>query len=411
MPSDVSPALLKEAQRQHKLLSKGVINTYPEPNADGHDGLFLKILKSLKDDRPLKVKLGADPTAPDIHLGHAVVLQKMRDFQECGHIAQFLIGDYTALIGDPSGRNKTRPPLTEEEINQNAKTYMEQVFKVVKKDESVFQLLTNSTWLNKLSFADTIKLCAQVTVAQIVQREDFANRLAQNAPISMHELLYPIMQGYDSVAMDCDIELGGTDQTFNCLMGRQLMQAQNMPPQTVMTLPLLVGLDGTDKMSKSKNNYIGLTDDPADMFGKVMSIPDELMPSYFELLTNIGTDSLPKHPMDAKKLLGQTLVTRFHDESAAQAAQQDFETRFSKRDIPEDLQTFEVEEAELPLVDLLKRVEFAKSNNEARTFIKQNAVKIDGEPIQDINHVHTLTPAPVVLQAGKRRMIKVQKLA
>ena len=397
----IDPKILAEAERQLGILSRGTAEIVPE------GGLLKKLIKSLETKKPLKIKLGADPTAPDLHLGHTVILNKMRQFQDLGHKVQFLIGDYTALIGDPAGRNKTRPPLSEEQIAENAKTYLDQAHKILDTDPEKLEILQNSTWLSKLSFADTIKLCAKVTVAQIIQREDFSNRLSNNTPISMHELLYPIMQGYDSVAMTCDIELGGTDQTFNCLMGRQLMQGEDMSPQIVITFPLLEGLDGKDKMSKSKNNYIAVEDAPNDMFGKVMSIPDEIMPKYFELLTNV-TDQ-PNHPMEAKKLLANILVTRFHSKKEADAAHTDFETRFSKREVPTELpeHTFDIENNEIGLAALLVQLNFASSNGEGMRLIKQNAVKINGEVVNDPKHFLQPSMEPLILQAGKRRMAKI----
>ena len=407
--------LIAEARRQHGIISRGVDTIYPEAGntkAENADGLLLKLCESLKNGTPLKIKFGMDPTAPDIHLGHTVPLTILRRFQDLGHIAQLLIGSYTARIGDPSGRNKTRPPLSGEEIDANAKTYLAQAFKVLKNDPKVLEVLDNGQWLGKLTFAETISLAAQVTVAQITQREDFAKRLAENTPISLHELLYPLMQGYDSVAMQCDIELGGTDQTFNCLMGRQLMNsplnAGGKAPQAVITLPLLEGTDGIEKMSKSKKNYVGVTDAPADMFGKVMSIPDAIMPRWFNLLTDCAPNQRPAHPMEAKKLLGRILVTRFHDESAAHAAQADFETRFSKNEIPQD-----VAEVAKPLpaggvglLSLMVDLGFAESTSAARRLVQQGAVKKDGTPLPDA--AHTFTAAETfVLQAGKRNMARV----
>ncbi len=397
-----SPEVVAEAERQFAILQQGTEKIEPE------GGLLLKLKEAIRDNRPLKVKLGADPTAPDLHLGHSVILRKMRQFQELGHKVQFLIGGYTALIGDPSGRNKTRPPLTEAQINENAETYMAQVFKVLEKDEATLEILNNTTWLSKLDFADTIKLCAQVTVARIIEREDFSTRLAEGTPISMHELLYPIMQGYDSVAMECDIELGGTDQTFNCLMGRQLMQSRDMSPQIVMTFPLLEGTDGKDKMSKSKGNYIALQDEPNQMFGKIMSIPDELTEKYFRLLTDVDVNTLPSHPMDAKKLLGRTIVEMYHDEAAAKAAQEDFETRFSKNAIPDELPEKDVqtEGGEIGLVKLLVSLEFAESNKAAKRLIEGGAVKINQEKMGDPQATITASEA-IVVQAGKRKMARV----
>jgi tyrosyl-tRNA synthetase len=405
MTKKPSASLLKEAKRQHNILSRGVVDILGGEH-DEQDGLFWKLVESLQHERPLKVKFGMDPTAADLHLGHTVILTLLRRFQDLGHIAMPLIGDYTARIGDPSGRNKTRPPLTGAEIDANAQTYLTQAFKILLQDKKVLDLRHNGAWLKKLSFADTIKLCAQVTVARIIEREDFARRLKEKTPISMHELLYPIMQGYDSVAMACDIELGGTDQTFNCLMGRHLMQAQNLPPQIVMTLPLLEGTDGVEKMSKSKGNYIGITDAPNDMFGKVMSIPDAILPRYIELLTDWQDTDLPEHPMARKKQLAQEIVARFHTPEAAETAQADFEARFSKRDVPDDLPEHTIP-AGTELVTLLVDLDFAASTSAARRLMSQNAVKLDGKNIT--NPAHRLsTPGSFIIQAGKRRMARLK---
>ncbi|HEY6256257.1 MAG TPA: tyrosine--tRNA ligase [Xanthobacteraceae bacterium] len=340
----IAAAVLSEVQRQHAILSHGTAAVYPGPDEHGFDGLHYKLADAVAKKRPLKVKLGMDPTAPDLHLGHSIVLGGMRRFQDLGHIAQPLIGDYTARIGDPAGRNKTRPPLSDAAIDANASTYFDQVFQILDSNPEKLELLYNGQWLSKLTFSDTIKLCAQVTVAQIIAREDFAKRLSENTPISMHELLYPIMQGYDSIAMNCDVEVGGTDQTFNCLMGRQLMQARGLEPQIVMTFPLLEGTDGIEKMSKSKGNYIALTDVPANMYGKVMSIPDSVLGRYHDLLTPIPHAERDRDPYGAKKALARLITARFHGAIAADGAAEDFATRFSAREIPIDLpeQTIEL---------------------------------------------------------------------
>lgn len=399
--TDITPEIKAEAKRQHDILSAGTVDIVPE------GALLKKLEKSLATNTPLKVKLGVDPTAPDIHLGHTVVLQKLKQFQDLGHTAMLLIGDFTASIGDPSGRNKTRPPLSDADIQHNANTYMAQAFKVLDKEHT--QLLKNSAWCAGLSFADILKLLSNVTVSQILQREDFSNRYENNLPIAMHELLYPIMQGYDSVAMESDIELGGTDQTFNCLMGREMQKNAGQPLQVVMTLPLLEGTDGEKKMSKSVGNYIGLTDEPNDMFGKIMSIPDELMVKYFTLLTNMCMEELPQHPMDAKKKLARTLITRFHNEDAALEAQKDFETRFSDNAIPDELpeHTIHVEADGIGIAALMVAVGFTASNGEGMRLIKQNAVKIDGSPVNDPKQMLTASPDAFVLQAGKRKMARV----
>ena len=406
--TSIPASVLGEVQRQHAILSRGTAAIYPGPDRHGLDGLHYKLATSLTDNRPLKVKFGMDPTAPDLHLSHCVVLSGMRRFQELGHIAQPLIGDYTARIGDPSGRNKTRPPLSSEQIDANARTYFEQVFRILNSNSDRFELLYNGHWLSKLSFAETIKLCAQVTVAQILSREDFATRLSVNTPISMHELLYPIVQGYDSVMMNCDVELGGTDQTFNCLMGRQLMQARGLEPQVVVTFPLLEGTDGVEKMSKSTGNYIALTDQPADMYGKLMSIPDRIMPRYYDLLTDIPRDERVGDPYGAKRALAHLLTAQFHGADIADAAARDFATRFSAREIPADLneETIDLPRDGLGLLELLCGLGFASSHSEARRLVEQKAIKIDGEGLAD-PHRRFSTPATFVLAAGKRRMTRV----
>jgi tyrosyl-tRNA synthetase len=373
MSTPISPAVETKAKRQLELLRRGVAQIIPE------DALYKKLVKSLTTKTPLKVKLGADPTAPDLHLGHALALQKMRQFQDLGHIPQLLIGDFTASIGDPSGRNKTRPPLDRATIATNAKTYAEQAFKVLDRNQP-FELLYNSTWCDKLSMADLIRLLSNVTVAQILQREDFHNRYSANQPIAMHELLYPLMQGYDSVAMKADVELGGTDQTFNCLMGRELQIVAGQEPQVVMTMPLLVGLDGVDKMSKSKGNYIGLTDAPADMFGKVMSLSDDGMDGYLNLTLLRDLLGLPdtqeSHPMARKKALARAVVARFHGPEAGAAAQAHFETAFSKKGVPDDVPVKALSTLDQPVSKALVELGLAASNTKARDLVSSGAVKI-----------------------------------
>lgn len=404
-----TPEILAEARRQHAILSAGTAAIYPEKGVHGPDGLFDKLVEALTEGRPLTIKFGMDPTAPDIHLGHTVVLNALRKFQDLGHKALPLIGNYTALIGDPSGRNSTRPPLTPEQIASNAETYLKQVYKVVDNNPAKCELMWNGDWLSKLTFAETIKLCAQTTVAQIIAREDFANRLAENAPISMHELLYPIMQGYDSVAMaereGCDIEFGGTDQTFNCLMGRQLMSARGMKPQIVMTFPLLEGLDGVQKMSKSKGNYIGVEDSPTDMFGKTMSIPDSLLERWYTLLTTIPESERPSHPMEAKKKLARFITARFHGQRAAEGAQNAFEERFSKREIPADVPEITVGKTNT-LSELIAVIGFASSKSEARRLIEQGGVKINGTQWKD-PQAELPWECPYIVQTGKLKIAKI----
>jgi tyrosyl-tRNA synthetase len=401
----ISANILAEAKRQHAILAHGTAAVYPEKGVHGPDGLFDKLVLALREKRPLKVKFGMDPTAPDLHLGHALILRKLREFQDLGHVIQPLIGDYTTRIGDPSGRNATRPPLDDAQIEANAKTYFAQVFKIVRDDPATLDLHYNSEWLSKLSFADTIQLCAQVTVAQLIAREDFAKRLANQTPIAMHELLYPIMQGYDSIGLMCDIELGGTDQTFNCLMGRQLMQARELVPQIVMTFPLLEGLDGVDKMSKSKGNYIGIMESAEQMFGKTMSIPDHIMGRWFDLLTTVPPQARPAHPMDAKKLLARTITGQFHDDAAAAEAQAGFEARFSKGELDESkIARVALKGESRALVDVLVALGFAASKSEARRLLEQGGVRVAGEVVKDGALV---VPANALIQVGKLKIARV----
>jgi tyrosyl-tRNA synthetase len=407
---DIPQSVLDEAKRQFDILTKGTDTVTPEKE------LMQKLIYSIYNKKPLIVKLGVDPTAPDIHLGHTVVMFKLKQFQDLGHKPMFLIGDYTTKIGDPTGRNTTRPPLTDEQIKENAKTYQEQAFKIL--DPNKCGLVFNSQWLAKLNFADVIGLLGKVTVSQIMQREDFANRFENNISIGMHEIIYPLMQGYDSVAMDADVELGGTDQTFNCLMGRQLQKAYNKDQQIVITLPVLEGLDGVEKMSKSKGNYVGITDDPKDMFGKVMSNNDEIMWRYYDFFSPLTPDEIDVmkqkvesgalHPMEVKKDMAELIVAQFHNEELAAQAREDFNQRFSKNAIPTDLEEIELDlEEDSKLGFVISKVGFAASNSEANRLIKGGAVKINGEKVDDIAYIVKAEPKDFVLQAGKRRVAKI----
>jgi tyrosyl-tRNA synthetase len=375
--------------------------------------------RRLKSGATLRVKLGIDPTAPDIHLGFVVVLKKLREFQDLGHTAVLVIGDYTARIGDPSGRSKTRPVLSPEEIEENTKTYLEQAYLVLDREHT--EVRRNSEWLAPLTLADIIALTRATTVARILERDDFSKRYAAGDPITLTELLYPLMQAYDSVAVDADVELGGTDQLYNLLMGRQIMEYYGKTPQCVLTTPLLVGTDGTAKMSKSLGNYIGVTENPVDMFGKSMRISDEIMPSYYSLLLNRPMPDA--EPVEQKRELARSLVRMFHNEEAVDLAERHFNT-VSQRGVPED-----IVEVPLPLypqenlfpsndlyprsdhiwiVDLIKWAKFAKTNSEARRFINGGAVRIDGETITDERRSLPLTELPgKVLQVGKRRYAKL----
>ncbi len=370
----------------------------------------------LRAGEKLRVKAGFDPTAPDLHLGHTVLLNKMRQFQQLGHEVIFLIGDFTGLIGDPSGRNATRPALTPEEIQANAKTYEAQIFKILDPDKA--RIMFNSTWMGDMSAADLIQLASRHTVARMLERDDFSKRYAAGKPIAIHEFLYPLVQGYDSVAMRADVELGGTDQKFNLLVGRQLQQSWGQKPQVVLTMPLLEGLDGVQKMSKSLGNYVGITESPADMFGKLMSISDELMWRYFELLSFRPVAEIDglraqvaegANPRDIKFDLAQEIVARFHDAAAAQAAQESFVKQFQQGAVPENLEEITVQSREggrLGLAHLLREAQLVPSTSEAFRMIKQGAVRIDGERVGDRGH-EIEAGTTQIYQVGKRRFARI----
>ena len=371
--------------------------------------------QKLAQGRPLRIKAGFDPTAPDLHLGHTVLINKLRAFQEFGHEILFLIGDFTGMIGDPTGKNSTRPPLTAEDVKTNAETYKEQVFKIL--DPEKTRVVFNSEWMGGMSAAELIALASKQTVARMLERDDFSKRYKSNQPIAIHEFLYPMVQGYDSVALEADVELGGTDQKFNLLMGRQLQQSWGQPPQVVLTMPLLEGLDGVNKMSKSLGNYIGITDAPEDMFGKLMSISDDLMWRYFELLSFRPieeTAALQKrvaegaNPRDIKYELGLELVARFHGDVAAQQAQASFVKRFRGGETPEDIEEFSLESTDgvLGIADILRSAGLVASNSEAFRMIQQGAVKVDGEKIVDRTLVIE-SGSRHILQVGKRKFARV----
>ncbi|GLP95613.1 tyrosine--tRNA ligase [Paraferrimonas sedimenticola] len=373
-----------------------------------------ELLEKLKEKRPLRIKLGADPTAPDIHLGHTVILNKLRQFQQLGHEVIFLIGDFTAMVGDPSGKNNTRPPLTREQVLANAETYKEQVFKIL--DPAKTRIEFNSSWLEALGAGGMIKLAAQQTVARMLERDDFKKRYANGTAIAIHEFLYPLLQGYDSVALNADVELGGTDQKFNLLMGRELQKGEGQSPQSVIMMPLLVGLDGVKKMSKSANNYIGVSDAPDEMFGKIMSISDDLMWNYYELLSFRPLTEIEgfkqaiaegKNPRDVKILLAKEIIARFHDEAAAEQAEANFIARFQKGAIPDEMPEVELALGEgLGIANLLKDAGLVASTSEAMRMIKQGAVKIDGEKVADPKTQITAA-GTCVYQVGKRKFARV----
>jgi len=374
-----------------------------------------ELLDKLKTGKPLKIKAGFDPTAPDLHLGHTVLINKLRQFQLQGHEIIFLIGDFTGMIGDPSGKNVTRKPLTKEEVLANAETYKEQVFKILDPAKTIVAF--NSTWMEKLGAAGMLKLASRQTVARMMERDDFKKRYASGQAIAIHEFMYPLVQGWDSVALESDVELGGTDQKFNLLMGRELQKSEGQRPQTVLMMPLLEGLDGVQKMSKSLGNYIGITDSPSDMFGKIMSISDVLMWRYYELLSfkplaeieAYKTDiEQGKNPRDVKIDLAKELIARFHDEAAATAAHQEFINRFQKGAMPDEMPELELipEGGEIAIANLLKEADLVGSTSDAYRMIKQGAAKLDGEKITDRNLVIT-RGSNAVYQVGKRKFARV----
>jgi len=369
--------------------------------------LRAKLQKSEKEKTPLRIKLGLDPTAPDIHLGFAVVLRKLRAFQDAGHEAHLIIGDFTAQIGDPTGKSKTRPKLTKEQVKQNAETYQEQLFRILDKERSVIYF--NSDWLGKMSFSEVIELAAKYTVAQTLEREDFRTRLEANKPLGLHEILYPLCQGQDSVEIKSDVELGGSDQRFNNLVGRELQRANGQESQVVILMPLLVGTDGVNKMSKSLGNYIGINEASGEMFGKVMSIPDSALETYYVLCTEVPLDEvkvlLAGHPMEAKKRLAREIVTIYHDAEAASDAQESFEKQFSRNEIPDDMPEVSLPEIEINAVELLRQC-FDVTGGEAKRLIAQGAVSLDGEKINEPQQL--ITPKEgLVIKAGKRRWAKI----
>ena len=374
-----------------------------------------ELVEKLESGRRLRVKAGFDPTAPDLHLGHTVLINKLRTFQELGHEVLFLIGDFTGMIGDPTGKSSTRPPLTRDQVIENARSYEEQIFKILDPEKTL--VMFNSSWMNEMSPADLIQLASRHTVARMLERDDFSKRYQSGQPIAIHEFLYPLIQGYDSVAMKADVELGGTDQKFNLLVGRELQKQYGQPQQTVITLPILEGLDGVQKMSKSLNNYIGISEPPDEMFGKIMSISDDLMWRYFELLSFRPMSEIEtfrkemaegRNPRDIKFLLGEESVARFHSQDAARAAREHFIARFQKGAMPDEIpeKTLHAEGGRLAIANLLKQAGLTKSTSEALRMIKQGAVKIDGERIED-NKLEIDAGTCHVYQVGKRRFARV----
>jgi tyrosyl-tRNA synthetase len=389
-----------QANEQALALTRGAVELISPPE------LAAKIALG----RPLRIKLGMDPTAPDLHLGHSLTLKKLRDFQDAGHTVVFLVGDFTAMIGDPTGRSETRKPLSRDQIESNADTYRNQAFKIL--DRELTEVRFNSEWMNKVDLRKLIEIAAKISVARILERDDFEKRLAAEEPLFLHELLYPVIQGYDSVALEADLEIGGTDQKFNMLVGRELQRHYGQAPQAVMTMPLLEGLDGVRKMSKSLGNYVGLTDEPEDMYGKLMSLPDRLMVRYYELLTAATPEEIAAvksggmHPMEAKKRLAREIVTEYHGAAASDRAEQYFESKFQRREIPANAQVYRIAE-DLWICELMKQLQFTPSTSEARRLVSQGAVRVDGRTITDVNF-RFVPGEHKVLEVGKRRVARIE---
>lgn len=384
-------------KQQIEIIKRGAVELHGEE----------ELLKKLESGKPLRIKYGADPSAPDIHLGHTVALNKLAEFQKLGHQIVFIVGDFTAMIGDPSGRSETRKPLSRTQVQENAKTYQEQVFKILDPDK--MEIAYNSGWLSKLNFEDVIvKLASRSTVAQMLERDDFSKRYKEGSPISVLEFLYPLMQAYDSVEVQADVEIGGTDQTFNLLLGRDLQREEGQEPQAVLTLPLLEGLDGVQKMSKSLGNYIAVTDEPNEMFGKVMSASDELMERYYTLLTDVSLDAVKKeHPMEAKKKLATIVVERFWGEGSGAEAREQFEQVFSRRENPDDMQIFETKDEEWAAGSLVASSGCAASKSEANRLVQQGAFRLNTEQIKDPKQTVILRNGDVI-KVGKRQFRKVE---
>lgn len=396
------------AQQQFEVIKNGTVEIIQE------EDLLKKLEKSIKTGKPLTGKLGFDPSAPDLHLGHAVVLHKIKDFQDMGHDVVIILGDFTGRIGDPTGRSETRKQLTEEDVLANAKTYQEQIFKIL--DPQKTRLVFNSEWLQKLNFVDVIELCSKYTVARMLERDDFSKRFKENYPISVHEFFYPLMQGYDSVAIEADVEFGATEQKFNLLMGRHLQKEYGQEPQIAVTMPILVGLDGVQKMSKSLGNYIGISEPPGEIYGKAMSIADEFMIEYFRLATRLdlpeileveeGLKTGELHPRDVKMKLARELVALYYSEKDSLTAEQEFQKVFTQRELPTEIPEAVLGENPVWVVKLLTETEMVGSNSEARRMIKQGAVKMDGKKLLDSEEVLEMKNGAVV-QVGKRKFVRI----
>ena len=393
---------------QIKLLKRGTVEIFTETE------LAEKLKEASQSLRQLRIKLGLDPTSPDIHLGHTVVLRKMRQFQDLGHKAVLIIGDYTARIGDPTGQNATRPILSPEQIQENAKTYFEQAGKILDTSEEKLEIRYNSEWLEKLTLIELIQIAAKKTVAQMLQRDTFKKRLQADIDVYTHEFLYPLMQGYDSVMVESDVELGGTDQTFNNLVGRDIQKAYGQKPQIVITMPILVGLDGKEKMSKSKGNYIGVTDEPNDMFGKVMSISDDMMENYFTLLTNLASEKITElikpdktHPKEAKVLLGKTIISQFYDDKKAEDAAKEFDKVFAQGQLPDEIPEFLMPPSEVSVKTILLTTNLVATGGEAKRMVAQAAVSINGQKVND-PFAEVKPENDMIIQVGKRKFAKIK---
>jgi tyrosyl-tRNA synthetase len=392
------------------IIRRGTSEIIPE------EELEKKLKFSIDKNTPLNIKLGCDPTRPDLHLGHAVVLRKLAQFQELGHQAILIIGDFTGMIGDPSGRNATRPPLTFEEARKNGESYFEQASKILSREKT--KIVHNSDWLGKMNFQQVIELASKYTVARMLERDDFTKRYKNNTPISMHELLYPLAQAMDSVAIKSDVELGGTDQKFNLLVGRDIQREHGMEPQVILTMPLLVGTDGVEKMSKSYDNYIGIDDLPKDIYGRTLSVPDDLIYIYYELTTDVSNDDLSKikvelndgskNPRDLKRALARKLVEMYHSKNDAIAAEEEFDNIFIKKGIPDDIPEIKIEDASINVLDLITKVNFAPTKSEARRLVMQGGVSINDNKITDFKADISIEDG-MILKVGKRKFIKINK--
>ena len=395
---------------QMDVIRKGTVEIIPE------EELIRKLEKSIKTKIPLNIKLGCDPSRPDLHIGHSVVLNKLREFQDFGHQAILIIGDFTGMVGDPTGKKKARPQLTFEETRENGKSYFQQATRILSKEKT--KIVYNSEWLGKLDMHNIIEILSKFTIQRILERDDFTNRLRDQQEIASHEILYPIMQGYDSYAIKADVELGGTDQRFNNLMGRDMQKRFGQEPQVVLLMPLLEGTDGSEKMSKSLNNYIGITDAPKDIFGKTMSIPDVLIYKYFELATRLAPKELlnikneleepSNNPRNTKRKLGYELVKLYYDEDTAKSSIEEFDRIFIKKERPDDIEEFKLKEESIKIIDLLTLTKLADSKGIARRLIEQGGVSIDGEKVEDINYIVDFK-SEIILKVGKRKFLKIIK--